>query len=179
MLASNIATTALRTAASGTSTTLVLSKLLSAAKGKTAVAGALIALVATLTVWQHLRSKDSMSQTGRHTQSVPSTEQATVAREVATQADAASLNAPGLSQMVLQVVDADTGAPLPESKLHLFYLLQDGRGSAVKQVTDLSGKFGVEMIERPFRNLNMFVTADGHVPKVTSFGEGHPAMPSE
>src|SRR5205807_8540254 len=125
MLASTIATTALRTAASGTSTTLVLSKLLSAAKGKTAVAGALIALVATLTVWQHLRSKDSMSQTGRHTQSAASTEQAGVPKNAHAQDDGAFVNPAALSQMVLQVVDADTGAPLPETKLHLFYLLQD------------------------------------------------------
>jgi len=78
--------------------------------------------------------------------------------------------------MPLRVVDAETGEPLAGTKLLLAYLYQDGRTERVKRTTDANGMVGVDMVQRPFHGLNMFVTADAHVPKVTSWGFGR-AMP--
>ena len=79
--------------------------------------------------------------------------------------------------MAFQLVEAETGQPLARAKLHLFYLLADGRGKVVKATTDAYGSLGVDQPQAPYRALNLFVTADGHVPKVTSWGfeRGMPA----
>ena len=55
----------------------------------------------------------------------------------------------GRSQMLLQVVDAESGQPLPETKLYLFYLRQDGRGTAVRQVTVSVGANGRPLPSSP------------------------------
>src|SRR5206468_6551269 len=73
---------------------------------------------------------------------------------------------------------AESAQPIPNAKLYLNYLRQDGRGNAVRQVTDANGKLRVEGLKVPFRGLNLFVTADAHVPKVTTWGFGR-AMPAE
>jgi protocatechuate 3,4-dioxygenase beta subunit len=72
--------------------------------------------------------------------------------------------------MALQLLEAETSKPLAGARLHLFYLLKDGRGKVVKAVTDAKGRLGVDIPQPPYRALNLFVTADGHVPKVTSWG---------
>ena len=56
-------------------------------------------------------------------------------------------------------------------------MYQDGRGKVFHEVTDAKGRFGVDTLQGPYAGLNMFVTAAGHVPKVTSFGFGR-EMPS-
>ena len=80
--------------------------------------------------------------------------------------------------MILHIVEAESGEPLPNTKLYLFYLFEDGRGKVVRATTDASGKLGVDMPQKPFHGLNMFVTRDGHVPKVTTWGFGR-KMPAE
>src|SRR6185312_5504687 len=77
---------------------------------------------------------------------------------------------PILSNMALQLLDSESGEPLAGAKLYLFYMYKDGRGKVFHSVTDAHGRFAVDAIQDPYRGLNLFVTADGHVPKVTSFG---------
>lgn len=72
------------------------------------------------------------------------------------------------NQMELHVLDAESGEPLA-ARLHLFYGFKDGRGKIVKAATDRNGTVAVLRIEPPFEFLNMFVTAEGHVPKVTTW----------
>lgn len=80
--------------------------------------------------------------------------------------------------MTLRVVETETGKPLDNAKLHLFYLYPDGRGQVIKATSGAGGVAKIDTIRPPFRGLNMFVTAPGHVPKVTSWGFGR-EMPAE
>ncbi len=172
-LASTVATAALAATAAGSSAALTLAKLFATAKTKTAVAGALLVLVAAFTFWHHVRTnRANTEQPGREQPAVPAA--ATVAGDLA-QKDAtvpatAPTNDVASTQMAFRLVDAETGRPLPHARLHLFYLLEDGRGKVVKAVTDAQGKLGVDIPQAPFRALNLFVTADGHVPRVTGWG---------
>ncbi|PYJ59175.1 MAG: hypothetical protein DME24_13740, partial [Verrucomicrobia bacterium] len=181
-LASTVANGALATAGSSSSAPFTAAKLLDLAKSKIAAAGALVILVAAVAVWHHLRAnRADAQQTAQAPAGVP-------AATIAVAGDSAQNNSAALvptptnaavsSPMALQLVEAETGQALPRAKLHLFYLLEDGRGKVVKAVTDANGKLGVDMPQAPFRALNLFVTADGHVPKVTSWGFGR-AMPAE
>ena len=180
MLASTVASSALSTAASSGSATFALKKLLSAAKGKAAAASGLLVLGAALTVWHQLRSNRAGAENAVQVQpAVPAARAGDSAARVESAVPIpAPANAVASSQMTLQVVDAETGEPLPNAKLHLNYLRQDGRGTVVRQVTDANGRLGVDGLQVPFRGLNMFVTADRHVPKVTTWGFGR-AMPAE
>jgi RNA polymerase sigma factor (sigma-70 family) len=78
------------------------------------------------------------------------------------------------SQMAFQLLDAESGEPLAGAKLHLFYLLPDGRGKTVHAVTDDKGQTVVEKPQAPYNALNFFVTADAHVPKVTAWNYRRP-----
>src|SRR5439155_15667411 len=166
-LASTVATGALSTAASSSSATFSAAKLLSMVKTKTAAAGALLILVAVVAVWRHVPAKRAgAAQTAQAQRAVP-------ADAVAGAGDSAENNSAVLvptptnvavsSPMALQLVEAETGRPLPRAKLHLFYLLEDGRGKVLKAVTDANGKLGVDLPQSPSRALNLFVTAEGHV----------------
>jgi hypothetical protein len=90
----------------------------------------------------------------------------------------APTNSALFSNMALRVLEAETGEPISHAKLHLAYLRQDGRSEGRKAVTDAKGRVAVAALQSPFRGLNLFVTADAHVPKVTTWGFGR-AMPSE
>ena len=135
-----------------------LKKLLGIAKGNTAAAGALLVLGAALIVW-HLRpNRAGTEQTGPAQPPLP----AVLAEKSHAQNDSAlaisePTNALASSQMALKVVDAESAQPIPNAKLYLNYLRQDGRGNAVRQVTDANGKLRVEGLKVPFRGLNLFV----------------------
>ncbi len=180
-LAASVATGALATAAAKGSAAFILAKLLALAKTKTAVLGGLAVLAAALVVTFHSIRVNS-SPTPAPIEPAVSPAAASDANSSA-QADSvvpagSPTNPLTPPQMALQLVEAETGAPLPGAKLHLFYLLADGRGKTVKAATDASGRLGVDIPQAPYCALNLFVTADGHVPKVTSWGFRRP-MPSE
>ncbi len=138
-------------------------------------------LVAAVVIWHQVRAKSADTEQAAQEQPAASTQQSPVANDSDAQNDAsvfASTKAAASSQMILQIVEAETGQPLPHAKLHLFYLLEDGRGKVVKAATDANGKLGVDMPQAPYRALNMFVSADGHVPKVTSWASGASCLPN-
>jgi len=169
--ASTVAQTAMTSAAAGPSV-LAASKLLSPAKVLTAAAGALAVATTALILW-HQSPKEPTAKVV-----MPATATAPAASASSVESAPAVTAAPTLPaakpivnpQMTLQLLDSDTGEPLAGAKLYLFYLRQDGRGTAVKAVTGADGRFGVKVPQSPFHALNLFVTADGHVPMVTSFG---------
>jgi protocatechuate 3,4-dioxygenase beta subunit len=84
-------------------------------------------------------------------------------------ATASLVNTLASTQMILRVIEPETGQPLPNAKVLLAYLREDGRGTDTNVVTDNQGRASVDPLQPPFHYLNMFVTADGHVPSVTSF----------
>ena len=180
-LASTVATGALNAIAAGGSATLTATKLLSLASTKTAAVGALVILGAAFVLWHHARAVHPVPESAAPSPPAVSA-RAIVAGDSAQNNSSvpvsALTNAAAAPQMAFQLVEAETGLPLAQAKLHLFYLLADGRGKTVKAATDADGKLGVEVPQAPYRGLNLFVTADGHVPKVTSWGFGR-VMPAE
>jgi RNA polymerase sigma factor (sigma-70 family) len=177
-LASTVASGALTAAASSGVSTFTLARLLESTKAKTAVVGTSLALVFAVFTWQQFRSNRAVAI---HTKASISKMAAVATHqgppETAVPVEA-STNKPSSPQMTLQIVETETGIPLANTKLYLFYLFEDGRGERVRAATDANGRLGVAMLQLPFYGLNMFVTADGHVPKVTSWGFGR-AMPTE
>ncbi len=169
-LASSVATAAMTAVpAVANSSMLTAAKLLTVTRTKAVVVAASVVMVATFLLFNHLHSSLPVHPAsgtlstfanlmGQQTPSA-STDSVVVAAKTV----AASVTA-------LQCLDAETGAPLPDTKLHLFYMFDDGRGKIVKSVTDSNGRLAVEKPQPPYRYLNMFVTAEGHVPKVTRWG---------
>jgi RNA polymerase sigma factor (sigma-70 family) len=177
-LAATVASGALATAAVGKASAVPLAKAVAALKTKTVAAGALALAVATLLIW-HFAGKNS-SKASVSTKSSVSAPVASTISPIPQQSNASALapsNTVKGPQMAFQLLEAETGAPLQSAKLHLFYLFADGRGKAIKATTDINGRVGIDMPQPPYRALNLFVAADGHVPKVTSFGFRQPMPP--
>ena len=180
-LAATVATGALKAIAAGGSATLTVAKLLSLASTKTATACALAVLVAAVVLWHHARAGRPISEpaaTSPAAVSTPANVPGDSAQNSPSVPAPAPTNAAVAPQMAFQLLEAETGLPLAQAKLHLFYMLADGRGKLVKAATDADGKVGVALPRAPYRALNLFVTANGHVPKVTSWGFRRD-MPSE
>jgi RNA polymerase sigma factor (sigma-70 family) len=179
--ASSVATSAMASASASHATAFTLGKILSLTKSKTFVLGSAAILASGLLMWKHFEPKSNSPGTLAMTQSaVPATVSAPVenpAPQTPAVGTAAATNSVATSQMALQLLDSESGDPLSGAKLYLFYLYADGRGKVFHEVTDDHGRFGVNAIHEPYRGLNMFVTAAGHVPKVTTFGFGR-EMPS-
>jgi RNA polymerase sigma factor (sigma-70 family) len=180
-LASTVTLGAMTAANSSSVGASAIATLLKLTKPKTAMVGASMAFIAALFTWQHFRSIQAVPQQTIQTE-VATSQMASAANGPASQenSDIPLTGATNLtsSAMTLQVVETETGNPLPDTKLYLFYLFEDGRGKHVRATTDANGRLKVAMLETPFHGLNLFVTADGHVPKVTTFGFGR-VMPSE
>ena len=178
--AGSVATGALATAAAaGGSVAPLFPKLLALAKTKTAAAAALAIVAVGLFLWHN--SHQSTAPTAAASSTLGSAAGSVIPNGPAGNDAAvpltASTNGISSSQMAFQLLDAESGAPLPGAKLHLFYLFRDGRGKTVKTVTDAKGQAALDMPQPPYRALNFFVTADGHVPLVTSWGFRRP-MPA-
>jgi RNA polymerase sigma factor (sigma-70 family) len=177
-LASTVATGALTAAASTGVTSSTIAKLVGWTKAKTVVAGALLALFVVVFTWQQFRGNRAATQPLTHAQAIVSNVASITNHPGSQENSATAVPSPASPQMILQIVEAETGEPLPKTRLYLFYLFEDGRGKVVRAATDASGNLAVIMPQTPFYGLNMFVTADGHVPKVTTWGFGR-AMPAE
>ncbi len=180
-LASTVATGALKTTAAGGSATLTATKLMTLASAKTAAVGALVILGAAVVLWHYVRAGRPIPEGAAP--SPPAVSAPAIVADDSEQNNSsvqvpAPTNAAAASQMALRLVEAETGQPLANAKLHLFYLLADGRGKVVKAATDAYGKLAVDQPQAPYRALNLFVAAGGHVPKVTSWGFTR-AMPTE
>jgi len=182
-LAASVVTGALATAAAKGSAALSLAKLLMLAQTKAAILGGLAILVAALVVTFHSTLLSFWAKPAPGETAVLAA--AASAANGSAQADSvlpagSPTNHVKPPQMALQLVEAGTGVPLPGAKLHLLYWFGDGRRKIVKAGTDASGQVGVDFVpQAPSCGLNLFVTADGHVPKTTSWVFGLGSMPSE
>ncbi|HOX59039.1 MAG TPA: sigma-70 family RNA polymerase sigma factor [Candidatus Paceibacterota bacterium] len=79
------------------------------------------------------------------------------------------------NQMRFDLLDAETGAPIPAAKLRLVYFAQRGKSKTAKLNTDAQGQATIEIPQEPYTSVNLFVTADRHVPKVVSWNsDGFP-----
>jgi RNA polymerase sigma factor (sigma-70 family) len=185
-LAATVATGALATAASGSSSAFALAKLFSGAKGTIAAAG-LFVLATAGVVWHYVRTNPMGTKQTVQTQHAvlvpsvtsPGAGDSRTPNNPAGGAAASPTNAVAASQMAFQLLDAETGQPIPHAKLFLIYLFEDMREKAVKAVTDADGRAGVDMPQAPYVGLNLFVTADCHVPKVMTWGFQHAMPPAE
>ncbi len=179
-LAANVATGALTAAAASHSAAFTLAKFLSSARVKIAIAGAVAVLAVALVALHrgqlnHVEAKISPEST---TPAVAPSLAGGAGQNNSPAGNAASTNIVIVPQMALRLVDAETAAPLPGAKLYLFYMFPDGRGKVVRASTDADGRLAVDVPQAPYHFLNMFVTADSHVPKVTTWGERR-SMPLE
>lgn len=177
--AANIATGALSTAGKSS---FALTKLVTAAKSKTAIAAAVGVLAAGAFLWHHFSQSANSGAGSTHAPAAVSTP--TVANDNSQSQPMApgttnAATAASPPQMLFHLVDADTGEPLSGAKLHLFYLLQDGRGKVVHSTTDSKGQAEIDMPQPPYFALNFFVTAADHVPMVTSWILERRSMPSD
>ena len=182
--AASVATGAMAAAAASHASAFTLTKVLSMFKSKTVLIGSVAILTSGIFLWKHSESQSKSSDLKVLAQSTapaavsPEVNNAPQEQPRPVAANVVSTNAVVTGQMALQLLDADTGEPLPAAKLYLFYMYQDGRGKVTHSVTDAHGRLGVDKPQPPLWALNMFVTADGHVPKVTTFGF-RTAMPSD
>ena len=142
-----------------------------AVTAKLAVAGALVVAASALIVWPFLKSPPTtLEPVAPWTSSVVDparTDGIAGANEDGASIRQAALSAPA---MTLELLDAESGQPLPDARLYMFYMFEDGRGKVLRAVVNEKGKFPVALPQPPYRGLNLFVTAEGHVPKVTSWG---------
>ncbi len=181
-LVASVTRSAIASAGSTGSILLALRTLWNTAKGKALVAGVITACFLGVVLWHPNQSTSENSLLSTHTppEQIPSADRDAGAKTPQTPPEASPTPIQSNpSQMLLRLVDAESGETLPEARLHLAYLLQDGRSKGVKRVADLDGQVQVDFIQPPYRNLNMFVTADAHVPKVITWGRGHTPMPAE
>lgn len=175
--ASSVAAGAINAAGSGS---VSVAKFITMAKSKFAIAGSLAALAAAAILWHNLGA-NSGGKTGiiqPVAATTPGDTNDAPQSNAVVPATAPTATAAASSQMLFHLVDADTTEPLAGAKLHLFYMFEDGRGKVVKAATDGHGDVEVNIPEPPYRALNLFVTAAGHVPKVTSWGFRR-SMPAE
>jgi RNA polymerase sigma factor (sigma-70 family) len=171
-LASSVATAAMAKAATVDASILTSARLLAFLRTKTGVAAALATITAAVLIFHHLRPNPAETITQPESNmrvavanaSGPATPEGSPATQNQPAADLVS------ELMAFQLLETDTSDPLPGAKLYLFYMFDDGRGKVVKAVTDTNGRVGVEKPRAPYRGLNFFVAADGHVPKVISWG---------
>jgi len=179
-LASTVAAAAVSAAGAGAAGASAATKLFSLTKAQF-VAGTLLLGVAGLVAWHQVRSRSSANESVQQAQPAVMESSAAAIAAAAEQngtANAGKRTFIGSSQMTLRLVEAETGKPLPHTKLYLAYFRESGRNERVRLVADTNGTAPVDIFERPFRGLNLFVTADDHVPRVTSFGYGR-EMPPE
>ncbi|MCI0534473.1 MAG: M56 family metallopeptidase, partial [Verrucomicrobiales bacterium] len=82
-------------------------------------------------------------------------------------------------KLTLRVVDANTGAPLPGTKVQANYFYAGSGMEGHNLRTDAERKVAIPGPDRPTRDagMNIFVTAENHVPKVVSWRGG--SVPAE
>ena len=173
--ASSVATTAMASAAASHATAFSLAKVLSLTKSKAVVFGSAVILASGLLLWKHFESNSNSIAPTRTAQAaapatVSATEDIRSTPQAPTVASAPTTNTTTAQGMALQLLDSESGEPLAGAKMYLFYMYNDGRGKVFHNVTDAHGRFAVDGLQDPYHGLNLFVTADGHVPMVTSFG---------
>lgn len=73
---------------------------------------------------------------------------------------------------MFHVIDAETGDGLANTRIQAHYFYAGGRPEGHDLVTDASGSAAIpEPREANDHGVNIFVTAEGHVPKCLMWGE--------
>ncbi|MDB6037337.1 MAG: polymerase sigma factor, sigma-70 family, partial [Verrucomicrobiales bacterium] len=157
-------------------TAFSMERILRFLKTKPMIAGMVLALLGGLIGSRSLSGSASTRIVAKVETNSPTVSAAPVLNKQDVVTDASSSPAP--SQMLVQVIETETGKPLSRAKAHLFYIRQDGRGETSKGLAGADGIIPVEGIRKPFRGLNMFISAAGHVPRVATWGFGVD-MPAE
>ena len=100
-------------------------------------------------------------------------------RPAAGGSEGAAMSPPRNVKMFFHVVEAESGEPLAGTKIHAAFFGAGGQGESHDLRTDASGTGAIpEPDDATRRNCaNLFVTADGHVPKVVGFRNG--AVPGD
>ncbi|MDB6067046.1 MAG: polymerase sigma factor, sigma-70 family [Pedosphaera sp.] len=82
-------------------------------------------------------------------------------------------------KILFHVMDSETGYGLADTKIHVAYFGAGGIGEAHNLLTDNHGFAALPWPDDPTKNSgpNVFVTAEGHVPKAVGFHEG--AVPAD
>ena len=76
------------------------------------------------------------------------------------------------------LVDAETGVPVPNAKLRVNYWREGGDGKRANLITDANGTALIGLPQKPYTSMNLFVTSDGHVPKVVSWSSAALEFPT-
>ncbi|HSU56596.1 MAG TPA: sigma-70 family RNA polymerase sigma factor, partial [Candidatus Dormibacteraeota bacterium] len=140
----------------------------------TAAGAAILLMVAVIVKSQHPARTAAATEQQQVSQNVPG-EADRLANEMkqlpasTTKRKKRSQNASG---MRLQLLDSETGAPPTSARISIAFFSEGGHSKARKFQTDDSGVAWVQPDPQPFTGANLFVTADGHVPKVVTFGSG-------
>jgi RNA polymerase sigma factor (sigma-70 family) len=73
-------------------------------------------------------------------------------------------------KILFHVLDAETGRGLPQTQIHFAYFGPGGQGEGHEIVTDENGDAPLQAPDDPTKDSapNVFVTAEGHVPKVVT-----------
>ena len=174
-LASTVATAALTSGGAGAGATAALAKMFS--KTQFAVSTVLVGVVG-LVVWSQVHSNRHEDIKQPLAASNTSGSVASPARPTKAAASAKTTTTAATSATLLQVIDAESGEPIPGAKIHAPYFRRDGRSQKLKRIADRSGKVPLDPLLPPAEGLNLFVTAEGHVPMVRTWGYGRP-MPAE
>ena len=82
---------------------------------------------------------------------------------------------PEIERLAFRVVDAENGEGLAGARIHTAYFYAGGRGEAHDTVTDQTGMASLsEAFEPNAQGANVFVVAEGYVPKVVNLREDDP-----
>jgi len=77
------------------------------------------------------------------------------------------------NNMIFQALDADSQKPVAGANLHISYFTEDGESKVVELQAATDGTAHVDIPQLPYVAVNLFVSAPGHVPLVTSWGNGN------
>ena len=178
-LASAIAAASLSVAGSGASMLHVLLHVARANWRLLSIPGMALVIMLTVAIYHRTPSQNTPQQLAQVAS--PSVEPATdrtASEEPPLAAPApASTTALTDTQMRFDLLDAETGAPIPAANLRVNYFREGGQMKTVKLNTDAQGKATIELPQKPYTSANLFVTAGGHVPKVVAWGSGD--LPNE
>ena len=140
-----------------------------------AVSAAVLSLIG-VTVAQFLRSSGSPSSEAPRASQPDSVARRTENAERATiqskDSNISNLRVTKAVKIRLHVLDSETGIGLAGTQIHIAYFGPGGQGEGHETLTDGIGDADIDEPSDPTKNHgpNVFVTAEGHVPKVIGFG---------
>ncbi len=138
-------------------------------------AGAVVLVLIAVSVMHFYRSRSGsapelMSQSPNRTDGNPA-ESATRPRREPNAFNARAPLPPKVVKTFFHVLDAETGLGLANAQIHFAFFGAGGEGESHDTLTDNKGDTAVLEPDDPTKNSgpNVFVTAEGHVPKVVGF----------